>query len=283
MTNPERIITTRCVMPHKRAREPGEVYLLADGTETTAEGGEKVWDYERIVAGAWDQALLCTGHLARLRQIVARTPAMVVWLREHVQPGSVALDPDTPKHAPGPRSPAPLRLEAVDAADEEVATLASWAMLAVEESGVEGPDLSETWMVPPSLRVDDIHRVNVRGPGRVAGLRVKIEPVDDITRWMLDRLDWIAEQPWVDEMLTELAKVRGTNMARWPLEDRSRPLAGYSCIRCESRTLVWHPPASPGWPIAILCGNSNCGYSIPEDQWHDITERLEQHRGRMGA
>lgn len=171
MSEVELIVTTRCCLPHKRAREAGEVYLLPDGTETAAEGGEKVWDGERVVQGAWDGALLCTGHLARLRQIVARTPAMVVWLREHVVPGSVALDPDAPKQAPGKRSPAPLRLEAVDAADEEVACLASWVQLVAEERGEECPDLADWWVVPASVQVDNVRRVTVPGPGRVVGMR----------------------------------------------------------------------------------------------------------------
>jgi len=107
--------------------------------------------------------------------------------------------------------------------------------------------------------------------------------VDDMTRWLLQRLDWIAEQPWVDEFLTEMAGLRGTNMARWPLVDRARPLRGHTCIRCGGTGLMLYPPSSPGWPIAILCSNVQCGHSIPEDEWHQITERLEQYRGKRSA
>jgi len=171
MTHPERTTTTRCILPHRRIREKGEVFTHPDGTEAAADGTEPVWDHERIVHGAWDHALLCTGHLSRLRQIVARTPAMVSWLREHVEPGAVTLDPDAPKSAPGKRTPAPLRLEAVDAADEEVATLASWVRLVGEERGEDTPDMSGVWMVPASRQVDDTHRVATDGRPRLVGLR----------------------------------------------------------------------------------------------------------------
>lgn len=170
MTNPERTTTTRCLLPHRRIREKGEVFTRPDGTEAAADGTEPVWDHERIVHGAWDHALLCTGHLSRLRQIVARTPAMVSWLREHVEPGAATLDPDAPKSPPGKRTPAPLRLEAVDAADEEVATLASWVQLAGEERGEDTPDMSGVWMVPASRQVDDTHRVATDGRPRLVGL-----------------------------------------------------------------------------------------------------------------
>jgi len=171
VTNPERTTTTRCCLPHRRIRERGEVFTHPDGTEVSADGTEPVWDHERIVHGAWDHALLCTGHLSRLRQIVARTPAMVSWLREHVEPGAVTLDPDAPKSAPGKRTPAPLRLEAVDAADEEVATLASWVQLVAEERGEDTPEMSGVWMVPASRQVDDTHRVATAGRPRLVGLR----------------------------------------------------------------------------------------------------------------
>ncbi len=171
MTHPERTTTTRCILPHRRTLEKGEVFTHPDGTEAAADGTEAVWDHGRIVHGAWDHALLCTGHLSRLRQIVARTPAMVSWLREHVQPGAVTLDPDAPKHAAGKRTPAPLRLEAVDAADEEVACLASWVQLVAEERGEECPDLADWWVVPASVQVDEVRRVTVPGPGRVVGMR----------------------------------------------------------------------------------------------------------------
>jgi len=104
--------------------------------------------------------------------------------------------------------------------------------------------------------------------------------VDDMTRWLLQRVDWIAEQPWVDEFLTEAAGLRGTNMARWPLVDRSRPLRGLTCLRCEGTTLVLHPPASAGWPIAIICSNARCGYSMPEGEWVRVTGWFEQHQKR---
>lgn len=67
--------------------------------------------------------------------------------------------------------------------------------------------------------------------------------MNGVVRYLLDRLDWIATQPWVEELVVELFEVRDWHLARWPMADRSRPLRGFDCSACGRATVIVHPPA----------------------------------------
>lgn len=138
----------------------------------------------------------CTGHL---EQHLAETGARVDQLR-------TALTGATGhggSRRGTPEPPVPLNLAAHDHLGHLAAVLASWASLVREERGLRGPD------------GDD--------PKRLA-------------TWLQGQLDWLVEQPWVDDLAEELREVADKADAitgRRRLRHRLEP----ACPRCGAREL----------------------------------------------
>jgi hypothetical protein len=263
------VTVSLCLLAHKRTRAHGEVWADPDGTEHVSDGTETVRDYARKVGGHADGALLCTGHYSRLTEIVATTPAVVAHLRSLVAPGAPARE-DTSRGAPqGKRTPAPLTVDAVDAADAEVELLHNWCRLVADELGVELPAIRGAWLGPN---------------GVVRGIRAAdTSMVDDLTRWLAVRLDWACDQPWVDDMLTELGEVRGRHLRRWPVRDTARRLRGHPCPTCERLTLVLHPPTNDGSPVLVVCADRRCGGVLSQDRWEWASKVAEEGTLGRGA
>lgn len=265
-------VSSVCVMAHRTVVVEGEspVWLRAD------EGG-------RPVAGAQEGALLCRGHRRLLLDTIAATPSVVVWIREHVPPTGSAPDRSAGWTRAGGRvPPAPLSVAAIDAADEEVATVAAIAGLVADELGVRGPSLAGTRRVLVSRHTTD-------GERRVDGVRpLEVADVagtvDEICRWLLARTDWLVGQGWIGETMTEVVEARRTHLARWPLKDRDRRLRGFRCLECDRESIIVHPPAKPpqwlepptasspgrvgwAWPMLVACSDQRCGAVVPERYW----------------
>jgi hypothetical protein len=252
-------ITTRCLLAHRRDILPRTETTTPDGDPCSTLVPLSTKDHAEPRAGAFQGALLCTGHLRRLREIVASTPATVGWVRQHVVPGRPARDESTRSTPSGKRTPAPIGLDAADAVDHETAVLASWCLAAAEERHERGPDMSGTRRQVASYKDATGQPRPTDGERKVVGLRHggDTEPVDTMVVWLLHRLDWVAQQPWVDEMVIELADCRSNTMYRWRLEEdvlRGRLLPGLVCdpdTGCGSATLRMYPPSrAPVWTKA---------------------------------
>ncbi len=295
---------TLCLMPHRRDLDPGDDYTAADGTTVTVAAPMSVWDHVQPRHGDWDGARLCTGHLARLRQLVATTPGTVGWLRQQVVPGARTGDGEWRPPQRRAAAPVPLNLGAVDAADIEFAVLAAWCRITAEERHEPVPKVGG-WAGPITAAGNYGRRPVPDGDTQVHGLRGdNTTAVTVATKWLLARLDWCAEQLWVDEMLRELGSLRGKHRARWPVEDGSRRIPGLVCSRCGRETVtLWPPtldpvwtqaerdpagrvttPARPIWsdPVQIGCADLRCGQVVPPAEW-EATLTAAHELQRRGA
>ncbi|MGB7240120.1 MAG: hypothetical protein WBD41_29555 [Rhodococcus sp. (in: high G+C Gram-positive bacteria)] len=239
-----------CALPHKRIPPKGEPYTAADGKTGVGDGTTPVWEYAkdggRAVAASHPYSTLCRGHLTRLQDLIASTPRTVEWMREQIEPSNSAPDRSTGYTKPSKKEPPlPISAAAVDSADEELIFLCEWADEVSKERREIGPDLSgarTTW------RSTYRPLTPLQQERRVVGFRA-IDPatvngtVNGVTRYLLDRLDWIAEQEWAGEMMTELAENRRSHVNRWPLGDTARRARGFRCAKCKRESIVVHPPA----------------------------------------
>lgn len=270
--------STNCILPHRRVPDEGEEFTDSNGRTGVGDGSKAIWDYVKDggkpVGGSHEGSLLCVGHLTKLTELIAFTPTMVSWLRSNITPSGSQKESDGGSKKPkGPSTPLPLSDAAVDAADAELACLASWTRMVAEERGEHGPDLSSAWWNA--------------GDDRVAGIRAgNTTVVDEVTRYLLRRIDWIAEQDWIEEFLDEVARPRQTHLARWPHAIKPRPLKGYLCRECDRDTMVVFPPSNGpiyntagdfvhAWPVAVTCTDLRCGWKVPESEW-PMFERLWQ-------
>jgi hypothetical protein len=230
-----------------RRREPGETYTDSDGTEVVAEGGERVWDHADARPGFRAGALLCNGHLNRIRSLIAGAPEMVGWMREQLEPVGNPLGGEEVHGPNGPVSKPPISVTAVDAADEVLALLCSWSECAAEGLGIAGPDTVEAYRVfRTALDIDEAgNDAGWDWTPIVKGFRgnTSLSIINAVSRWLVDNLDEIAHLEFLGQHVQEIADNRSTNLARWPYEDRPRPVAGIECDECGKRTVMFYPPA----------------------------------------
>lgn len=163
----------------------------------------------------------CTGHLERR---LAELPARADQVRA-VLYGAQRPQGDGSRRTKG-NPPVPLNIAAHDHLILIEATVTSWTALVAEERGLRGPE---------------------RGT------------VPILSAWLLNQLDWLVEQPWVDDMAEEL-------------RDVSRTAAGLGQADPE-----WHrlPAPCPGcgdmtlgrWDGDDHVGCGTCGERWPEDDY----------------
>lgn len=239
-----------CSLPHKRIPAKGEPYTAANGKSGVGDGFTPVWEYAkdggRPVTASHPHSTLCRGHLTRLQDLIASTPRTVEWMREQIEPSNSAPDRSTGYTKPSKKEPPlPISAAAVDSADEELIFLCEWADQVSKQRAEIGPDLAgarTTW------RSTYRPLTPLQQERRVVGFRA-IDPatvngtVNGVTRYLLDRLDWIAEQEWAGEMMSELAENRRGHLNRWPLGDTARRAKGFRCDKCRRESIVVHPPA----------------------------------------
>lgn len=97
--------------------------------------------------------------------------------------------------------------------------------------------------------------------------------VEEMCRWLLPHLAWVAEQPWAGDMRAELCSQVATAKARWPIEERSH-VVPMPCPRCGQRALVYHPPEGERSPAMVGCENAECGRLWLEDAWTRVVEMV---------
>lgn len=111
--------------------------------------------------------LLCGAHYSRLERTIAETPAVLSWLQANRESGS-----SHGEHVSGSREPpTPLRIDVHDALVDIPEKLGSWCRLITEEANLAGP--------------------------------ANAQP-ETVCTWLLARLPWVCNQPWVDELCREL-------------------------------------------------------------------------------
>ncbi|OZF47550.1 hypothetical protein [Rhodococcus sp. 14-2470-1a] len=242
--------TSVCVLPHKRIPDRDEPFTRPDGSTGVGDGSTPVWDRMvdggRAVAASHDGSTLCRGHLTRLQDLIASTPRTVEWMREQIEPSNTAPDRSAGYTKPSKKEPPlPISAAAVDSADEELVFLCEWADQVSKDRSEIGPDLAgarTTW------RSTYRPLTPLQRERRVVGFRA-IDPavvnatVNGVATYLLTRLDWIAQQEWAGEMMSELAANRGRHLRRWPLGDTARRVKGYRCLKCHRESIVVHPPA----------------------------------------
>lgn len=182
--------------------------------------------------------LLCDRDTRRLEQHLAELPARVHQLRA-VLPGVQAPKRDGSRHTKG-HPPVPLNLAAHDHLDLLAATVTSWVRLVAEERGLRGPDRPEV--------------------GRLSG-------------WLLGQLDWLVEQPWVDDLAEEM-------------RDLSRVADGLTQVRPGWHVLPAPCPrcSGPDDPVLTLgrwdgddhVGCSTCGERWAEEEYPRLVLVLSQ-------
>lgn len=237
-----------------------------------------------------DKGLLCERCFTALRRDVALAPSLVRWLREHVEPGGPNQDGKTT----GTRNPpAPLSTDAVAAADDLHAQLASWVLLILEEhpDRLHGPDWRGSVVRPVSKRVirqmhdslgypihlrycpdeqpwesvvyEDARTVGVRDGGTTS--------TENVCKWLLARLDeasaWTVSQEWIADFVREITEATATLLARWPQEARQRTITDLPCPKCDRISLVYYPVTVFRGRVLVQCEHYECGKTIDEDLW----------------
>lgn len=259
--------------------------------------------------------VLCRGCHRRLARTLTDAPDVVAHLRANVAPSWQQGDGGP---VSGSReAPAPLSLDALDAADALQAAIASWVVEIIELHPpvprvveVTIPPwrprqvLRQERLVPPA-RFDDVRwsrsytltdedgQVHVQG-GRPIGVHGDdaLDQADvcaDLCSWLRRLLAWIEAQPWSGDMARELDSMLTTSLYRWPLEPRGHRIEQVPCPSCEHLTLWWTPPAVYRASSSVQCEREDCLHVIPEVSWPlyarriEEAKRIEQREARRAA
>lgn len=182
---------------------------------------------------------------------------------------------------------------AIDALDGVHAVLASWAHLILEEHPnghqMRGPDeravrlTHTTKQLDPDEfpHMDDEPRFWVRSP-EAAGVR-NPEATSALVKWLLPLLRWCSEQEWAGEMRSEIANVVRTTAARYPIEERTRPVPGITCPACGRVSLVFDPPTPERHTTQVNCATRGCGVIYSEDDFKRLARIVEWEHGQAIA
>lgn len=213
---------------------------------------------------------VCKGCAGRVLRAVAALPPLVAWIRSQREP-SMAVGTE-PMRKGKKVPPVPIRLDAVDAADELHAQLVAWCRVIVEEhpAGFRGPDLTgSTWQrrlwsgggdVP--ARVGPVIGLAGIGGRLSPGIKPARSEVDDLTpapghegpsaqrvRRYRDHLDagaWVDDRGTVSPVqATESAAKWLTTHLDWAL---SRPWADALCAELAAVVAT----AEHRWPTGEL-------------------------------
>lgn len=214
---------------------------------------------------------LCRWCWQRLHADVVDAPGLVEHLRAMAEPDAGATPPSGARASRAPSEGSVLSA-AVDAADEVHAVLASWAQEIVDKhpAGLRGPSEVGWWRTRTTTAVDrDTGEVYLRR-SQTFGAR-DTSATADLVRWLLPHLAWVSEQEWAGEMRSELGHLIGTTKARWPMEERSRPVLHATCRECGRASLVYYPPSYPGAQVQVACSHPECGQVYDERAWALLT------------
>lgn len=209
--------------------------------------------------------LLCPWCWQTLNGALVDAPGLIRHLREMADAGTKSAKPDAMIRGGADPAHGSVLSDAVNAADEVHASLASWVLLILEEhpNGAEmkGPDERGAWLTQY---------------GTVAGVKDP-EATARLVRWLLPQLAWCAGQGWAGEMRREVGSMVRTTLARWPMEDvRERAIPATLCPRCDRASLTYTPPSVERAPFVVACRNPECGRVFSEDEWTRLVGLLER-------
>lgn len=196
---------------------------------------------------------LCPWCWGRLQSLVRTLPALIEHLFDMAAPS--VRSPSG--RGDGGRGPRPgghgLYPEALAAADDLHAVLATWCAEVAEECPQAGP-------VPRVSRVTRTPLVEVVGPvGRDSTRR--------LVGWLEPHLEWVASQEWVGDLLEDLGPASARAWARWPVVEPERRVTTVRCPRCGQRSLVVTPPSVRGAQETVRCSSRSCGLVLAEEDW----------------
>ncbi len=187
-------------------------------------------------------AQLCTGHIRRLEQDLAEAPALYDRLEAALQPGGS----NGPRITGTSTKPLPINPAAAEARTRLRDILTEWTRLVAEERDMHPPT---TPTVP-----------------RLAG-------------FLLTHHRWIAEQPWVDELILEIREYQ--QGARWVLNpgqtrrieiglcgERPNEVMGELCPGVLIATI------RAGQEDAMTVTCPECGQVFEPHQWRALQRRL---------
>jgi len=225
---------------------------------------------------------LCSWCWQRLNADVVDSPGLVEHLRAEAEPDAAAAPPSDTRGHSDPAEGSVLSA-AIDAADELHACLASWAQEIVDKhpANLTGPSEAGGWRSQTSTRVDHETGEVYLSESRVIGFHDPAATAA-LVNWLLPHLAWASEQDWAGEMRNELGEMVGTTKARWPMEERSRPVLNATCSDCHRASLVLYPPAYFKAQLQVACSHHECGKVYDEREWGMLT-RLIEHEHRMAA
>ena len=194
-------------------------------------------------AQAADHTHICRWHTGRLTRALGDAPDLITHLHEMIEPGSGAGEERVTRGELAP--PAPLRVDAVAAADDLVRVLGSWAARIATERRL-------TAFLAPQ-----------RGGNRRA--RQITDVLDHVQRLTTHQehaltANWAAA--YVRDITTEIGALRAT----WPMEERPVYLP-VPCPACGASSLARWAPRWQGAPTTICCEMSDCRTVVDEDRY----------------
>lgn len=169
------------------------------------------------------RGLLCARCAGLLERRLAEMPATADQLRAIL--GATGGGRGENRRTKG-QPPVPLNIAAHDHLQHLAATLGSWVALAAEERGLRGPE-----------RQTPHH----------------------LSQWLLGHLDWLVQQPWVDDLSDELRDLTRTADGLTQVRPGWHRLPA-PCPGCESLTLG-------RWDGDDAVGCATCGERWPEDAY----------------
>lgn len=192
--------------------------------------------------------LLCLAHHNQLEQTLAEMPALIFDVWKHVLPGATVGQRVT-----GTREkPMPINENASDAWRLARDALASWASMVSEETDTYPP----------------------------------LPMIEETSRYLLRHLDWIVEQPWVDQMYGEIDTARKAMRAvTAPVRTKRVPIGpcahetgcdvttGTTIVCAGTLKALVHLDDTE-LPATITC--TSCGQEHASPEWRALSRRLRQ-------
>lgn len=236
----------------------GEHLAECDGTAVDRAG--EVVECRGCLPRAAEAGCLCSWCWGRLQSAVRTLPALV----DHLWDAAVPSVSSPSGRTGAGRSSRPgegmLYPAALVEVDELQAVLATWC----DEVAEECPDASGVTLEGLTRwTVWDHEAVGPRSAGATRRL----------VRWLDPHLGWCARQPWVGDMLGDLATACSRARARFPIEECERRVDTVRCPACGAWSLVVVPPAVYGADAVVRCVLPACGLVMSEEDWARTRER----------
>lgn len=208
-----------------------------------------------LPALATDRLHVCRWHLGRTTRALGDAPDLIAHLHEMIEPGSSAGEERVTRGELAP--PAPLRVDAVAAADDLARVLGSWSARVATERHLAA-------FLPPSRA----------GSRRERQVTAAIDAVTRLTTHQEHALTARWTPAYVRDLTHEVAVIR----AQWPMEERPVFLP-VPCPACGSSSLARWAPRWQGAPTTIACEMPDCRTVVDEDRYPWLV-RLAQDLAR---